>query len=396
MARKIQRFVYENWGREVFGYFVLAVLFIGSISLLYYLIFKLKIRAPSNYIWLFIVGGLYTYFTLKLWKIPEEAVHFLEYGLLGFFLFRALSHKVKDKSIYFTATLLALLIGTFDEILQWITPQRYWDFRDVGLNALSGGLFQLAIWKVVRPKFISEKLNAKSLKIFTSIFVGCFIILGLCVSNTPNRVYNYTKQISWLSFLQKEEAMSEFGYKYRDSEIGVFYSRLSPRALKKTDNLRWEQYAQILHESVDEDYEQFLREYNPIADPFMHELRVHIFRRDTYFNKGKSASNLNEKKEFYFIAYKENLILEKYFSHSTEKSVYQWNKDFLQESEALINKGNLYESPVSANLFTSFSEKTVWTLVLSIIFFLVIVNLIFPHIEKKWRLPRRYVPRNER
>ena len=159
MARGIQRFVYNNWGREVFGYFVLAVLFIGSISLLYYLIFKLKIRAPSNYIWLLSVAGLYVYFTLKLWKIPEEAIHFLEYGLLGFFLFRALIHNVKNKSIYFTATLFALLIGTFDEILQWITPQRYWGFRDVGLNGLSGGLFQLAIWKVVRPKIIYEKFN---------------------------------------------------------------------------------------------------------------------------------------------------------------------------------------------------------------------------------------------
>ncbi len=382
MARRIQRFVYENWGREVFGYFVLVVLSIGAIGLLYHLIFKLKIKVPSNYIWLSIVAGLYIYFTLKLWKIPEEAVHFLEYGLLGFFLFKALSHNVKDRSIYFTATLFALLIGTFDEILQWITPQRYWDFRDAGLNALSGGLFQLAIWKVVRPKIISEKFNTKSLKIFTSIFISCLIILGLCVSNTPNRVYSYTKQIPWLSFLQKEEAMSEFGYKCKDSEIGVFYSRLSPKKLQKTDKQKGDKYAQILNESVDKDYEQFLKEYSPITDPFMHELRVHLFRRDTHFNKGKSALNLNEKKEFNFIAYKENSILEKYFSHSIRKSVYRWNEDIIQEATALINKNEPYESPVSANLFTSFSEKTMWISILALIFFVLIINFIFPFIKK--------------
>ncbi len=364
----------------------MVVLFIGAISLLYYLIFKLKIRAPSNYIWLFIVAGLYIYFTLKLWKAPEEAVHFLEYGLLGFFLFKALIHHIRDKSIYVTATFLALFVGTIDEILQWMIPLRYWDFRDVGLNCLSAGLFQLAVWKVVKPKLISEKINAKSLRIFTSIFASCLIILGLCASNTPQRVASYTKKIPWLAFLQKEEPMSEFGYKYKDPEIGIFYSRLSPKRLQEIDKQRGEEYAQILNKSVDKDYEQFLREYNSISDPFMHELRVHIFRRDEYFNKGKSTSNLNEKKEFYLIGYKENLILEKYFSHSIEKSVYHWNKDILTESEVLVDKSKPYESPVSANLFTSFSEKSVWVSIFVLIFFLVLTNLILPFIKKQNRV----------
>ena len=359
------------------------ILSAGAISLLYYLIFKLKIRSPSRYIWLIIIVGLYIYFTLKLWKIPEEAIHFLEYGLLGFFLFKALSHHLKDKSIYITATLFALLIGTFDEILQWITPQRYWDFRDAGLNCLSGGLFQLAIWKVVKPKIISEKMTVKSLRIFTSIFASCLIMLGLCVSNTPNRVYNYTERIPWLSFLQKEEPMSEFGYKYNDSEIGIFYSRLSPTRLQKTDKQKGEEYAQILNKSVNINYEQFLREYNPISNPFVLELRVHIFRRDTYFKNGKSTSNINEKKEFYLTAFKENLILEKYFKNSIEKSVYHWNDDILHESEAIIDKSKHYESPVSANLFTSFSEKTAWIIILNSIFFLLVVNIILLFTKKQ-------------
>ena len=377
MGRRIQIFVTNNWGRELFGYFVLIVLSIGAIYLFYYLIFELKIRNPSRYIWLFVITGLYIYFTLKLWKIPEEAIHFLEYGLLGFFLFKALSHNIKDKSIFFTATLFALFIGTFDEIFQWIIPERYWDFRDVGLNGLSGGLFQLAIWKVMRPKFISEKFSAKSLKIFTSIFVGCFIILGLCVSNTPNRVYNYTTQIPFLSFLQKEEAMSEFGYKHTDQEIGTFYSRLSPRKLHKTDNQKGEEYAQILNESIDKDYKQFIREYSPTTAPFMHEIRVHIFRRDRYFNKGEKTSNMGERKESYFTAYKENLILKKYFTRSIKNSVYWWSKERVEEVKTLIEEDKPYESPVSSNLSTSFSEKTAWTAIFSLIAALLVVNLFF-------------------
>jgi len=199
-------------------------------------------------------------------------------------------------------------------------------------------------------------------------------------------VASYTKKIPLLSFLQKEEPMSEFGYKYKDPEVGIFYSRLSPKNLQKTNNLRGEQYAQILNESVDKDYEQFLREYDPITDPFMHELRVHIFRRDEYFKKGKSTSNLNEKKEFHLIASKENLILEKYFSRSIEKSVYRWNKDILKELEVLVDKNKPYESPVSANLFSSFSEKSVWVSIFALIFFLVLINLILPFIKKQNRV----------
>jgi len=318
-----------------------------------------------------------------LWNIPEEAIHFLEYGLLGFFLFKALIHHIRDKSIYFTATLVVLLIGTLDEIFQWTIPNRVWNFSDVGLNVLSGGLFQLAIWKVVRPKIISEKINTKSLKIFSSVFASCLIVLGLCASNTPSRVAFYTKRIPRLSFLQKEEPMSDFGYKYKDPKIGAFYSRLSPKNLQNTDNLRGEQYSQILNESVDRNYKQFLREYNPITNPFLHELRVHIFRRDTYLKKGKSASKLSEKKESYLIAYKENLILEKYFSRSIEKSVYRWNADIVQELKAAIDKNKTYKSPVSSNLFTSFSEKSMWIFILSILIVIGLANFIYYANEKK-------------
>lgn len=377
LARTIQQFVSNNWGRVTFIYFVLGVLATGFVGLLYFLIFKRKLRSPSNYIWLFIVAGLYAYFSLKLREAPEEAVHFLEYGLLGFFLFRALSHQVKDKSIYFTATLFALLIGIFDEIFQWMIPQRYWDFRDAGLNCLSGGLFQLAVWKGIQPGFISEKINANSIKILSSILAICLIILGICASNSPQRVASYTRLIPWLSFLQKEEPMSEFGYKYKDPEIGVFYSRLSPGDLRINDKMSGKQYAQILNESINTDYYQFLREYTPINNPFMHELRIHIFRRDTYFEKAKTASSPDEKREFYFIAYKENLILKKYYNRSIKNSVYRWDEDKIEKACALIDEDKRYKSPVSANLITSFSEKSMWITILVFLLVLGLVNFIW-------------------
>jgi len=312
---------------------------------------------------------------------PVEVTHFLEYGLLSILIYKALNHHVRNKTIYLSAACIILLIGTFDEITQWIVPGRVWNFKDVKLNLISGGIIQLAVWQVIKPKSVSEKINKKSLKIFSVTFACCLIILGLCVLNTPNRVYNYSNRIQWLSFLQKEEPMSEFGYKHQNPEIGVFYSRLSVKSLYRTDNLKGEQYAQILNESINKDYEQFIREYNPITNPFMHELRVHIFRRDTYFNRGESTSELNEEKESFLIAYKEDLILKKYFTQSMQNSVFWWDEDKIGKFEFLIDKNRHYESPVSANLFTSFSEKSVWIAIITILTILVLINLILPFLK---------------
>jgi len=383
IAFTIQKFISENLGKDAFIYFVLLAVGLTFLSLLYFLIFKLKVRSLSNYIWLFVLAGLYSYFILKWLKAPAEAIHFLEYGLLGFFLFRALKYNIKDKSIYFTATLFCLLVGTFDEILQWITPRRIWSFRDVWLNTLSGGLFQIALWTVVKPKIISEKITVKSIRIFSSILTVCLIVLGLCASNTPKQVAFYAKLIPWLSSLQKEEPMSEFGYKYRDSEIGIFYSRLSLKNIRNIDKMKSEQNSQILNKYRNIKYEQFLREYNPISNPFLHELRAHVFRRDTYYKKAKTDTKIKDKRELYFITYKENLILEKYFSNTIKKSVYVWDDNKIKEAEQFINKNQPYESPVSANLFTSFSKKSMWIVIFVIISVLISINLIFYLKEKQ-------------
>jgi hypothetical protein len=187
----------------------------------------------------------------------------------------------------------------------------------------------------------------------------------------------------WLSSLTKEEPMSEFGYKYEDPEIGVFYSRLNPEDLLKTDNTKGKDYARILNESVKKDHQQFLREYNPITDPFMHELRLHIFIRDRHFKKANKSSNPKEKKEFYLIAYKENLILKNYFTSSIKNSVYLWDKAKSENLKGLIDKKKSYKSPVSTNLFTAFSEKAMWISIFALVFLLIIINLILISVERQ-------------
>ncbi len=373
-ARTIQRFVYDKWGSEFFGYTVLISTGVVFLLALYILFFRLKIRSVLNYIWLFVIGSLYVYFTLKLWEIPEEAIHFLEYGLLGFFIFNALKLKIKDKTIFFSAFLIGCLIGIFDEILQWIVKERYWDFRDVGLNALSSGLFQAAILLGIKPKEISQKIQPRSWRTVSIFLAANILLLGLCFSNTPKRVQNYTKALPFLSFLQQEEVMNQFNLKHKDPEIGTFYSRLTIDELLSIDSRNAKDYGQVLHEWKDKNYAEFLRTHPGIWVPMLYEIRVHIFRRDKRYSRALQSENEKQKKQNFFIAFKENQILEKYFGHTMKESPYAWSEETKTRIEAQIDKNDTYKSPVSASFFSPKSEKQMWIVILIFLTLLFIAN----------------------
>jgi len=373
-ARSIQRFVSEKWGSELFGYTVLISTGIVFFLALYILIFKLKIRSASNYIWLFAIGCTYVYFTLKLWESPEEAIHFLEYGLLGFFIFNALKLQIKDRSIFVTAFLIGCLIGIFDEILQWIVKERFWDFRDVGLNALSSGLFQAAVWLGIKPKEISQKTPLRSLRTVSIYLAANILLLGLCFSNTPKRVQSYTKALPFLSFLQQEEAMNQFNLKHKDPEIGTFYSRLTIDQLLSIDRRNAKDYGQVLHEWKEKDYAEYLRAHPGIWVPMLYEIRVHIFRRDKRYERALQSENEKQKKQNMFIAFKENEILEKYFGHTMKESPYAWSEETSARVEAQIDKNISYKSPVSASFFSPKSEKQMWVVILVFLTLLFAAN----------------------
>ena len=375
-ARAIQKFVGERWGRSFFGYLVIAVVAATFLGVLSWLMIRLKIRAVSNYIWLAACAALYLYFTLKLWRNPEEAVHFLEYGLLGFFLFRAWRLIVLDKAVYLISFLTGTIIGTFDEILQWLMPGRYWDIRDVGLNALAVGLFQIALWQGVRPKLASPRIAVKSIRKVSVLFAMNLLLLGLCMSNTPDRIAALAGRFPALAFLEKEEPMREFKMKHKDPEIGSFYSRLTVERLKVTDFEKSAEYGRILREWKDKDYNEFLETFNTLNNPFLYEMRVHIFRRDRKYEEGQKAGSARRKKEAFFTAFKENMILEKYFGRTLRSSGYPWDREKAAAIEPLIDKDAAYTSPVSKDLFHWLSEAAMWIGIFVALIALIATNIV--------------------
>ncbi len=73
-------------------------------------------------------------------KYPEEKIHFVEYGVLAYFIFNALSVDFKLIASASATFFLTAMIGLGDEGIQHILPKRYFDWNDVILNAYSGGL----------------------------------------------------------------------------------------------------------------------------------------------------------------------------------------------------------------------------------------------------------------
>ena len=377
LARSIQSFISAHWGRSLFGYAVLAVVGTASVILLFLLFFRLKIRRFSNYFWLLSVTVLYVYFTIQLWEVPEEAVHFLEYGFLGFFLFRALKFNIRDKSIFLIAFLIGSLVGILDEILQWIVPLRFWDIRDVGLNALSCGLFQIGLWKGIPLRGISSKIKPKSWKILSVMLGANIVLLGLCLSNTPQRVSSYTEALPSLSFLKNEEPMNRFKHRYKDPAIGIFYSLLSPADLTKEDTLLLLQNVQPLKEWKKKTFGEFRRFFHPLKFPFIYEFRFHVEIRDRNFNQALLTEEEDSKKTCYLAAYKENIILEKYFGNTLHKASYSWKKKQLLLAEASIDKRTPYKSPVSFGIVFPWSEKAMWLLIFSLLIIFFLFNFLY-------------------
>ncbi len=352
-ARSIQAFASEHFGRQFFTAVVLAAVAAAAIGALVYLRRLHPGRLAPRLAWLAGVLFLYLYFTFQLRRNPEESLHFIEYGALGFLAFRAWTHRMRDPAVYFAAALVASLAGTLDEIIQWLIPGRFFDFRDVRLNLLAGALVLIGIAQGIRPPLIKRPARARSVRIVCWLAGGQLLLLGLCFANTPRLVNAYTQRFPRLAWLRHEENMArEPGYRHRDPEIGAFFSRFTPAGLRNQEATRAEEAARILDAyRAPSQYAPCLRIYSPLVDPFVHELRVRLFRRDRHLaqaleSRGQDAAY----RENCTVAFRENQIAEKYFGKTLRASRYVLAPDLKAELEQNADRNTPYTSPVGADL----------------------------------------------
>lgn len=367
MARPLLRLLQAHGGGDLLRWFSLAVIVMSAAIAVFYLYRRLHKLTWTRLAWLFGVVGYFVYLVLEKMKTPSEALHFVEYGLLGLLAMRALSHRIPDRLVYGCAILFCLVVGTVDEILQWLTPGRVWDIRDIAHNGVAALMAQLAVAGGLQPPYIRAAWSPRSVRWFCALSAALLVLLGCCSSNTPVAVAWYSDQIPMLSFLkQQDNPMVEYGYRYDDPEIGRFYSRFQPDDLTWMDQQRGVDAGRIIHHYWNNDtYSNFLQRYTPATDPFVHEANVHVYRRNHYHDvmwTHKLKPELFSR--HVTVVVRENQILEKYYSNTLAASGQRWSGEVLAPHLSFVNTNRLYKSEVSRHLITRVSERQIWLVIL--------------------------------
>ncbi|MDP6342456.1 MAG: VanZ family protein [Alphaproteobacteria bacterium] len=358
--RGITEQINAAWGRETYTYTVIAVVVVLAVAILARLLTRAQ-TSTVGYAWLFAVTLAFIYLTFGLGSgSPEEAIHFLEYGPLGVLIFRALACRIRDYSIYVAAAIVGAMVGMLDETIQWLTPKRYFDARDIGLNLLAIALVQLALAAGIRPKMIVGWPDGRGLRRLCLGAAAGVAYLGLCYLNTPDRIAWYTQRFPLLDIVPAGSGiMVEYGHLHRDPDIGVFRSRFTVEELSRLDRRRASEVGRIVDQYRQiEKYREFLLIHGPGTDPFLHEARVHLFSRDSNLELAREAKDADVRRMRYTRAYRENQIVEKYFGNILRSSGYPWPAASKEQVEANLQVGMAFDSRVSENLITRHSRST--------------------------------------
>ena len=97
-------------------------------------------RTWKPYATLGCIGLIYIYLLKEYTVFPAERLHLVQYGFMGYVFFNALITDFSKGRAYVASFVITVLVGLGDECIQWVLPQRYFELKDVQLNALSGGL----------------------------------------------------------------------------------------------------------------------------------------------------------------------------------------------------------------------------------------------------------------
>jgi VanZ family protein len=198
-----------------------------------------------------------------------ERFHFVEYGLVTALFYRAW-RRAPDAGVWLVPMLLALLVGTFEEWLQWFVPARVGELRDVLLNLFAivcGLIFSMALDPPADPM---RRPSASSRR---SIAIAAALVLAATAG-----------------FIHAVH----LGHEIEDGEVGVFrsrYSRDELAAVGAARSERWRTTPPLTWARLSQE------------DQYFSEAVSHVQRRNEAWSEGNVLA-----------ARHENLILERYYA----------------------------------------------------------------------------------
>ncbi len=374
-ANEVQAWIRTQLGEGALRAAMIAVVAVSAVAVMAFLLKRRGRWRLRGFLWMFGISA-FTLIWMSQLRVAAEPVHLVEYGVLAVLAFRALSRHLRDGAVYPAAAALTALIGTFDELLQWLTPGRFWDLGDVGINAATGVLVQLLIRQGIRPAAGAGRPRPHSVRVALRLIAVEVLVLGLSLLNTPPRIEWYAARIPGLGYLGtgRSTRMVEYGHRYVDSEIGRFRSRFAPQELERADRERGAAAAAILARyRRPRHYHEFLLAYHPPHYPFLFEARTHLRYRDRLWARaGRARDDPAAQRRLATEAYRENLILERYFPNTLKHSDLVLTPAVRQAMAALHQPGDRFESEVSDWLLTGFREVQVrWGLLIALVWLVV-------------------------
>jgi VanZ family protein len=246
-----------------------------------------------------------------------ERFHFVEYGLLAVLFHRAWGERERAATVVlpFMAT---FLVGTLDEAMQWFVPLRVGEWRDVALNSVAIGcglMFGVAVrragsrtnvgWDAQRPASTTVPQSPGLLPPSPMLRRTAEALRGGGRSSGLHAVRDPALLIATLLALAVFATfvyVVHVGHEIRDPAIGVFRSRFTASELLQASAdraARWRTNPPI-------DVRRLSRE-----DQYLAEAIWHVQRR-----------NEAERPGGIWAQWKENLILEKYFSPVLDTPTY--------------------------------------------------------------------------
>jgi hypothetical protein len=364
LARAVQSWVMENWTRDAFSWLVYASVAIGVLAAIYQ--FRRRAVPVTGRQWI-ILALLVAVFAWGTWHLrgnAEEAIHLPQYAVLSLLLYRACSRQYGDRGAYPCAALLGAFLGIFDEVLQWAIPGRFFGFNDIIINVLSILLIQAGLVAGLATRFRSVPAGFRSARAAWCLAAIVLLLLLGCFSNTADvwrPLYS-----SWPKLFVFNEAMVDYGHRIYDPEVGWFKSRLTAEQLRDTDRARAEEAGRILRGmGHDHAYGVFLHHFSPWRDPFLHELRVRLFRRDRYLSRAQRGNRAQHDASIR-VSFSEQRLLENWYPHSLRAAGMDWPADLRARVEA-ASHGEPLGSPVSRELLTSFTKRQAQTVLGSLL-----------------------------
>lgn len=373
-VRRLREWFVARWDPQLISWGVAITLLVLAMLAVARLRRRSTERRPGGFLWIAAATTVLVLWTFSLRRSPEEAIHLVEYGILALLIHRAQRVTMPDALVFIAATLLGALIGTVDEVIQWFSPVRTWDWRDIVLNSGAGAITQLALWRSLpRP---ASPVTARSIRIVLRLGAALVLLFTLCLANTPRRVARYAPLLPHSDHMTKSlNPMAEYGRLHVIPGLGSFKSRLALEEITAEDRTRAAEVAATL-DATRRSYGEFLDIWPVAEDPFTYEARVHLFARDRNLGRAREQGLEDARAhEQFTVSRFENLLVEEIFPSTLEHSSYSWNPGLRRRVEAAHDPGFGFRSAVGSHLITIASEGAIRTLLLTLAMLLVVADL---------------------